>query len=172
MVISAIRSTPAQVGADTVEDHRSGACTVILQIPFEYEGRRYDRISIGPFTFGHTLDWKNRVYKSWIELMAIVCKDDRGKDLGSEALRYLRYPDADRVQARFFEMLPPEIKDSIIAIESTTDVPQYRVSPERAAENRRILDEAAAADSLGEDGEEDPQVFAPIVEDRGIDFMS
>jgi hypothetical protein len=84
-----------------------GGRSIHLLIPFEYNGKRVDTITFGPFKFGHLLLWQDRHWESMIALMTELAGVDEA------VLRELRYPDADRVMEVFMSHLPEEVRDDI-----------------------------------------------------------
>ena len=84
-----------------------GSRTVALFIPFDFQGRRIEAVSIGPFLLDHTLRWEEGRFKSSLGLLADL------SGLPETLLRQMRYPDVDRVFGAFLDMLPANIRDTI-----------------------------------------------------------
>ena len=94
----------------------NGGRTVKLFIPFEFNGRKIDRISLAPMRFGHTLRWTAGDWKQSLDLLVELA------GVEEPIIRELRYPDADRVMEAFLAMLPPEIRQDI----AEGNIPQKR----------------------------------------------
>jgi hypothetical protein len=90
----------------TIHD-RKGGRSVELLIPFEHLGKTVDVIHLKPVMFDHTLRWQQGEFSSSLALLAALT-DER-----ETTLRLLRYPDADRVLAAMFDMLPAAIQADI-----------------------------------------------------------
>lgn len=86
---------------------RDGGRTVELYIPFDFQGRRIDAISIGPFLLDHTLRWQEGKFRSSLSLLADL------SGMAETVLRQMRYPDVDRVFGVFLDMLPETVRDMI-----------------------------------------------------------
>ena len=86
-----------------------GGRTIELFIPFEFQGRKIDAITFGPFRLGHVLGWNEGKWNNMMELMAEL------SGLEESVLRELRYPDADRVIESFMALLTPELRADISA---------------------------------------------------------
>jgi hypothetical protein len=90
----------------TIHD-RKGGRSVELLIPFEHLGKTIDVIHIKPVLFDHTLRWQQGEFRSSLALLATLTGERES------TLRLLRYPDADRVLATMFDMLPAAIQADI-----------------------------------------------------------
>ena len=94
---------------------RSGARTVELLLPFEFQGLKIEAITIGPCTLDHKMLWAEAFYKNWFHMMASMCMiPGVNTPVTDMQLRQLRYPDADRVIGQFHELLPFEIRQAIL----------------------------------------------------------
>jgi hypothetical protein len=92
----------------TIHD-RKGGRSVELLIPFEHLGKTVDVIHLKPVLFDHTLRWQQGEFRSSLALLAALTGERE------TTLRLLRYPDADRVLASMFDMLPAAIQADINA---------------------------------------------------------
>jgi hypothetical protein len=92
----------------TIHD-RKGGRSVELLIPFEHLGKTVDVIHLKPVLFDHTLRWQQGEFPSSLALLAVLTGERE------TTLRLLRYPDADRVLATMFDMLPSAIQADINA---------------------------------------------------------
>jgi hypothetical protein len=92
----------------TIQD-RKGGRSVELLIPFEHLGKTVDAIHLKPILFDHTLRWQQGEFPSSLALLAALTGERE------PTLRLLRYPDADRVLAAMFDMLPAAIQADINA---------------------------------------------------------
>ena len=92
----------------TIHD-RKGGRSVELLMPFEHLGKTVDVIHIKPVLFDHTLRWQQGEFTSSLALLAALTGERE------TTLRLLRYPDADRVLAAMFDMLPAAIQADINA---------------------------------------------------------
>ena len=92
----------------TIHD-RKGGRSVELLIPFEHLGKTVDVIHLKPVLFDHTLRWQQGEFPSSLALLAALTGERE------TTLRLLRYPDADRVLATMFDMLPSAIQADINA---------------------------------------------------------
>ena len=90
----------------TIHD-RKGGRSVELLIPFEHLGKTVDVIHLKPVLFDHTLRWQQGEFSSSLALLAALTGERE------TTLRLLRYPDADRVLATMFDMLPAAIQADI-----------------------------------------------------------
>lgn len=100
--------------AGNITVQRSGARTVELFIPYEFQGIRVEAISLGPYLFDHTLRWRKGAFEDMFAMMVeLSCNVTNGKPMRADDLRQLRYPDADRVLDNFVELLPAEIRQAI-----------------------------------------------------------
>lgn len=90
----------------TIHD-RKGGRSVELLIPFEHLGKTVDVIHLKPVLFDHTLRWQQGEFSSSLALLAVLTGERE------TTLRLLRYPDADRVLATMFDMLPAAIQADI-----------------------------------------------------------
>lgn len=87
---------------------KMGGRTVELFIPYDWQGKKIERIVFKPLKLINTEMWLKGSYKSIMHLMSDL------SDLPEETLRQLYYPDADRVMAEFVNLLPDEIKSWVI----------------------------------------------------------
>jgi hypothetical protein len=90
----------------TIHD-RKGGRSVELLMPFEHLGKTIDVIHLKPVLFDHTLRWQQGEFASSLALLAALTGERE------TTLRLLRYPDADRVLATMFDMLPAAIQADI-----------------------------------------------------------
>jgi hypothetical protein len=86
---------------------KTGGRTVHLFIPFEYNKKKIESITLAPLRFGHALRWSEGSWKSMVELLVELAGVEEA------IIHELRYPDADRVMEAFMTMLTPEIRDDI-----------------------------------------------------------
>jgi hypothetical protein len=84
---------------------KTGGRTVELYIPFDYAGKKIERITFAPLRLGHVLRWNEGAWQSMIDMMVELS----GVDVS--VIRELRYPDADRVVEAFMALMTPEIRD-------------------------------------------------------------
>jgi hypothetical protein len=92
----------------------NGGRCVELFLPFEWEGKEIKSITISPLLLDHVMKWQRGEWQDSFDLLAEISKQgDTTKETQGNILRQLRYPDADRVLATFFDMLPPEIRVQI-----------------------------------------------------------
>jgi hypothetical protein len=90
-----------------IRHDKTGGRVVELFIPFEFNGKKIEAITLAPFRLGHTIRWSEGAWKTALELIAELAGT-------SEAvLRDLRYPDADRVMEAFLAMVTPDIREDI-----------------------------------------------------------
>ena len=138
--------------AGQVRAERSGARVVELFMPFQFNGVQVDAVALGPITMNHTLRYNNAEYPTWFAFLVAVAYVNN-KPVSDELLRELRYPDADRVIQNFIEILPPEIRESVIAgvwptrepatpIDANSLMEEFRKNPdvEQASEDKEILE--------------------------------
>jgi hypothetical protein len=122
---------------------RKGGRSVELLIPFEHLGKTVDVIHLKPVLFDHTLRWQQGEFPSSLALLATLSGERE------TTLRLLRYPDADRVLAAMFDMLPAAIQADINAGQiprgngsrpapQPADVPIEPAEPEGPEESLRI----------------------------------
>ena len=90
----------------TIHD-RKGGRSVELLMPFEHLAKTIDVIHLKPVLFDHTLRWQQGEFASSLALLAALTGERE------TTLRLLRYPDADRVLATMFDMLPSAIQADI-----------------------------------------------------------
>jgi hypothetical protein len=97
-----------------------GGRTIQLYIPFEFNGRKIESISLAPLRLGHVLGWNEGQWKNMIELLVVMA------GVEESIIRELRYPDAERVVETFIGMLTPEIRADIesgrIPVKAAPDV--------------------------------------------------
>jgi hypothetical protein len=86
---------------------RKGGRSVELLIPFDHAGKTFDAVHLKPILLDHQLRWQQGHFASSLALLAAVSGESEGTS------RMLRYPDADRVLAALFEMLPESIRADI-----------------------------------------------------------
>ena len=86
---------------------KAGGRAVELFIPFDHNGKRIERIVLGPFRFGDLLRWTDGDFKKSLDLIVEMAGVDE------LVIRNLRYPDADRVMEAFMSILPNEVRDDI-----------------------------------------------------------
>lgn len=98
---------------------KTGGRTVQLFIPFEFNGRKIESITLAPLRFGHVLRWNEGAWKTMVQLMVELAGVEEA------VIRELRYPDADRVMEAFLSLLTPEIRSDI----SRGEIPQV-IRPE------------------------------------------
>ena len=108
-----------------ITSDKMGGRTVELFIPFELNGKRIERVTFGPFLFGHTMRWTGGEFASGVALMVELAGVDK------LVVRSIRYPDVDRVMEAFMSLLTPEIRDDIVnerVPQKTTPEPQPEAS--------------------------------------------
>ncbi len=98
----------------TITYSKRGGRTIELFLPFEVDGKEVSEIAFGPLRLDHTIRWQKGEWRDHLGLMAEL------SGLPESALRALAYPDADRVQAVFFDMLSPEIRASMMQQQQLT----------------------------------------------------
>jgi hypothetical protein len=125
---------------------RKGGRSVELLIPFEHLGKTVDVIHLKPVLFDHTMRWQQGEFPSSLALLATLSGERE------TTLRLLRYPDADRVLAAMFDMLPAAIQADINAgqiprgdgprpaVRPGTDEPIEPAEPPEPEESLRIDD--------------------------------
>lgn len=86
---------------------KDGGRNIELFLPFEHKGEMISVIGLAPVTWSHTLKWQGGEYSKSTDLLFELAEHSE------DIIRSIRYPDVDRVMTQFFEMLPPEIRDSI-----------------------------------------------------------
>lgn len=86
---------------------RDGGRTIQLFIPFEFNGQKYESVTLSPLRFGHVLGWNEGKWATTIALLVEM------SGLEDNVLRELRYPDADRVMESFMTMLTPEMRNDV-----------------------------------------------------------
>ena len=154
--------------ADVISNHRRGSHVVILQMPFEWEGKTVQAVEIGPFTLGHRRQWREGFYKSPNELMCAVCADPiTHKIIDPIMLDQLRNPDDERIEFTFMSMLPHEMRESVIN-------KQWPGSLSEAAKEvtKKVTRRKREPEPVEGDGEIDPETYEdePMREDRGLDI--
>jgi hypothetical protein len=87
---------------------KTGGRTIQLFIPFEFNKKKIESITLAPLRLGHVLRWNEGAWKTMIELLVELAGVDEA------VIRELRYPDADRVLDNFMQMMTPEIRSNII----------------------------------------------------------
>jgi hypothetical protein len=115
----------------TIHD-RKGGRSVELLMPFEHLGKTIDVIHLKPVLFDHTLRWQQGEFASSLALLAALTGERE------TTLRLLRYPDADRVLATMFDMLPAAIQADI----NTGQIPRGEGRP--AAQPDEAIEPAPA----------------------------
>ena len=88
--------------------NKTGGKTIQLFIPFDFNGKRIESITLSPLRLGHALRWNEGAWKTSVALLVELA------DVEEAVIRELRYPDADRVMESFLTMLTPDIRDDII----------------------------------------------------------
>lgn len=86
---------------------KSGGRTVHLFIPFEYNGKKIESITLAPLRFGHSLRWAKGDWKEAVDFLVELAGVEDG------VIRDLRYPDADRVMEAFLSLVTQDIRDDI-----------------------------------------------------------
>ena len=84
-----------------------GGRTVYLYLPFDFNGRKIESITLSPLRLGHVLNWNEGRWKNMIDLLVELAGVEEA------VIRDLRYPDADRVVEAFIGMMTPEIRVDI-----------------------------------------------------------
>ena len=144
--------------ADVIANHRRGSHVVILQIPFEFNGKKIEAVEVGPFTLDHRMMWRDGVYKTPFDLMCSVCNDPISHQMMDPvALRQLRNPDDERLEITFTAMLPTEMRNSVMDKQwpgSLSPVSDRRVQQQE--------DDDRPLDDYPDD--------EPAQEDRGLDI--
>jgi len=87
-----------------ITQNNTGGRTIQLFIPFDFQGRRIDAITLSPLRLGHVLSWNEGRWKAMIELLVELA------GVEENVIRELRYPDADRVMEAFMAMVSPEMR--------------------------------------------------------------
>jgi hypothetical protein len=87
---------------------KTGGRTIQLYIPFEFNKRKIETITLAPLRLGHVLRWNEGAWKTMIELLVELAGVEEA------VIRELRYPDADRVIDAFMALLTPEIRNDIV----------------------------------------------------------
>lgn len=120
---------------------KMGGRAVELFIPYEWQGKRIDRIVFRPLKLVNTEMWLKGSYKSIMHLMSDL------SGLPEDTLRQLCYPDADRVMSEFINLLPDEIKAWVVkgqvpikAAEQSSDIPWTANATEDSAPNEALED--------------------------------
>ena len=162
--------------ADVIANHRRGSHVLILQIPFDFNGKKIEAIEVGPFTLGHRKAWRDGFYKSPTELMVAVCADPiTHKMLDPLVLDNICNPDDERLEYTFMSMLPHEMRESVLhkqwpgsLVAPPPDTPISFDEDEEAPPRRRRREPEPAY----EDREIDPNTYTdePMREDRGLDI--
>jgi hypothetical protein len=138
-----------------IELHKTGGRTIHLFIPFEFNGKKIEAITLAPMRLGHTLRWATGDWKSSIEFLVELAGVDEA------VIRELRYPDADRVMSAFMDLITPEIRTDII----NGSVPQkYGFAREPDEEEK-----PRATNGSGEEME-GPGAPLPPAEEAGFDL--
>jgi len=88
--------------------NKTGGKTIQLFIPFEFNGKKIESVTLSPLRLGHALRWNEGAWKTSVALLVELA------DVEEAVIRDLRYPDADRVMESFLTMLTPDIRDDII----------------------------------------------------------
>jgi hypothetical protein len=117
--------------------NRDGGRTVELYLPFEGPKGRVEAIVFGPVTLGHQLDWRDGKYRTALHLMARLASVDEA------TLRLIRFPDMERVNASFYEMLPADIQQNIM--DGTIPLPRVQVGEAEEEAAPEFDQEAALA---------------------------
>jgi len=86
---------------------KSGGRSIQLFIPFEFNNKKIEAITLAPLRLGHVIRWNEGAWKTSIELLVELAGVDQA------IIRELRYPDADRVMDSFMALLTPEIRADI-----------------------------------------------------------
>jgi hypothetical protein len=146
--------------ADVVENHRAGTITVILQIPYRSGGREIKAITIGPFTRGINRRWKAAEFKTSDDLLAAVCTDHTGKPLTAAELDDLRDADNDRINAKFAELMPHEMRDALV-MDEWPGKPRPAPPPVPEAPNEDYQPLNRRRMPLPPEGDEEPEDGAP-----------
>ena len=90
-----------------VDDGEDGSRVVRLYLPFDHAKHKIDRITIKAIKLDHVMRWQAGEFRSAIQFLAHLT------GMQEIVLRQLRYPDAERVLAVFFQMLPQDISTQI-----------------------------------------------------------
>jgi len=88
---------------------KAGGRTIHLFIPFDFNGKKIETITLAPLRLGHSLRWSKGDWKSSIEFLVELAGVEEA------IIRELRYPDADRVMETFMAMMTPEIRADLMA---------------------------------------------------------
>ena len=116
----------------TTHDAKGGR-TIELLIPFEHLGKKYEAIHFKPIMFDHLLRWQHGDFPSSLALMSALSGESE------MTLRMLRYPDADRVMAAMFDMLPEPIRNDIV----NGQVPRAAAPPVAAEFQSEAIEEVS-----------------------------
>lgn len=87
--------------------NKDGGRTIQLFIPFEFNGRKIESVTLSPLRFGHVLGWNEGKWATTVALLTEM------SGLEENVIRELRYPDADRVMESFMTMLTPEMRNDV-----------------------------------------------------------
>lgn len=83
---------------------KMGGRTIEFYIPFEWMGKKHERISFSPFNLGHVEKWRQGYYKGIKHMMSEL------SGISEEVITQIKYPDADRVMTEFFMLVPDDLK--------------------------------------------------------------
>ena len=100
-----------------IDDGDDGARVVRLYLPFEFNKKKIDRVTIKAVQLDHVMRWQAGEFNRALSFLASLT------GMQETCLRMLRYPDADRVIAAFLEMLPAEIRNQVAAGEVPLPAP-------------------------------------------------
>jgi hypothetical protein len=160
--------------ADVIANHRRGSHVVILQIPFEHEGKKIEAVEVGPFTLDHRMLWRDGFYKAPSDLMNAVCADPIShKPYDPLLLRQLRNPDDERLEQTFMLMLPHEMRQGLIDKRWPGSLAGADVEPQSAEERDRIVNamrRPKAPKAPTPEELDDEEFDAPMEEDRGMNI--
>ena len=138
---------------------KNGGRTIHLFIPFEFDGRKIESITLAPVRFGHSLRWAAGDWRQSIHLLVELA------GIEEAVIREIRYPDADRVMEAFLAMMPQEIRDDIANGRIPEKQPTAAEVVERA---RQRLAEATQTAQVATNGGGDDQGMPQNFQGPGV----
>lgn len=108
----------------TISSTRQGGRRIELFLPFTVGRKRVKAITLRPLRWDQSLKWQEGGhYQSTMHLLFDVA------DQPEEIMREIRYPDVERIMMMFIDLLPNEIRESVV--QGIAPRPNVGLSPEQ-----------------------------------------
>ena len=90
---------------------RIGGRRLELYCPIDWNGARIETINLAPITHGHYTRWRAGEFPNYLFLMAELS----GLDVA--ALELIAFPDFDRLEEAFYQLIPPRMRADLLAVQ-------------------------------------------------------